>query len=111
VISGAARQLRRSARGLDRGAGGRLVWYQPSIAPRARRQSAGSVWTAAAYDFARAKYLVLRRRFPETWGPVIEQSAASRNPTLHDKGMARHVYVGPRMISPMNADERTLSRV
>ena len=93
-----------------KGFGGRLIHYQPfdRAAERAANQRVFGLDELPLYDFAKARYLVsFGADFLETWGPVIEQQRGFAQAHGFDgKGMARHVYAGPRMnLTGMNADE------
>jgi anaerobic selenocysteine-containing dehydrogenase/Fe-S-cluster-containing dehydrogenase component len=91
-------------------AGGTLVRYEPfDRAPEraANRQVFGQD-ELPVYEFAKARYIVsFGADFLETWGPVVEQQRGFAQAHGFDgAGMARHVYVGPRMnLTGMNADE------
>ncbi len=90
--------------------GGKLVRYEPfdRAAERAANRQVFGLDELPAYDFARARYIVsFGADFLETWGPVVEQQRGFAQAHGFDgAGMARHVYVGPRMnLTGMNADE------
>jgi anaerobic selenocysteine-containing dehydrogenase/Fe-S-cluster-containing dehydrogenase component len=93
-----------------RALGGRLLRYQPfDRAPeRLANQRVFGLDELPLYDFAKARYILsFGADFLETWGPVIEQQRGfAQAHGFSGTGMARHVYVAPRMdLTGMNADE------
>ncbi|MGQ0703059.1 MAG: molybdopterin dinucleotide binding domain-containing protein [Gemmatimonadales bacterium] len=91
--------------------GGTLIRYQPfdRAVERIANQRVFGIDELPLYDFAQARHIVsFGADFLETWGPVIEQQRgfAQSHGWEPDRGMAKHVYVGPRMnLTGMNADE------
>ena len=96
--------------GWTRALGGRLLRYEPfDRAPeRAADRQVFGLDELPVYEFAKARYIVsFGADFLETWGPVVEQQRGfARAHGFDGAGMAKHVYVGPRMnLTGMNADE------
>ncbi len=95
---------------LTESVGGTLLRYQP-FDRSAERMGYARVFgldEVPAYDFGRARYILsLGADFLETWGSVVEnQRGFAQSHGWSKEGMARHVYVGPRMnLTGMNADE------
>ena len=90
--------------------GAKLIRYEPfDRAPeRAANQQIFGLDELPVYDFAAARCIVsFGADFLETWGPVVEQQRGfARAHGFDGTGMARHVYVGPRMnLTGINADE------
>ena len=90
--------------------GGFITNFEPFSreAERLANQKSWGRTDLPVYDFAAAKYIVsFGADFLETWGSVVEQQrgfAASHG--FHEGGMARAVFVGPRLsLTAANSDE------
>src|ERR1044071_1948864 len=94
----------------SQGLGARVIRYEPfDRAPeRAANRQVFGLDELPVYEFAAARCIVsFGADFLETWGPVVEQQRGfARAHGFDGTGMARHVYVGPRMnLTGINADE------
>jgi anaerobic selenocysteine-containing dehydrogenase/Fe-S-cluster-containing dehydrogenase component len=111
AISGAGRGTFSDLLGEWIGAlGGRVSRYEPfaSETLRAANRQVFGIDQLAAHDFAKAKYILsFGADFLDTWPGAMEaQRGFAQAHGFSNKGVARFVYVGPRMnLTGLNADQ------
>ncbi|MDX2193865.1 MAG: molybdopterin-dependent oxidoreductase [Gemmatimonadales bacterium] len=113
VVSGGPRgTFEQLLRAFAQQAGGSVTKYEPfdHEPVRLAHQAVFGRDEVPVVDFAKANYILsFGADFLETWGSPLEQQrgfAASHGFDDAAKGMAKHVYVGPRLsLTAANADE------